>query len=218
MARLLLRYRWLLAALALSAAVAPATGCKSVLTTVMYLVKGTNIPAEFKELRGKRVAVVCQPLVALQYRNSTAAKDLGRQIASLLKQKVPKIEVIDQRKVDEWIDVHDWDDCREIGDALEADMVVSVEMEGFSIYQGQTLYRGKANVTLKVVDCANGGEVVFERFPPQVVYPPNRDVPVQERQESQFRREFIGILADQIARYFYAHDAYQDFALDAASL
>lgn len=213
-----LRYRYFLAALALLAAVVPAAGCVGFLTTAMYLIRGTALPAEFNGLRGKRVAVVCQPMVSLQYRNSTAAKDLARQIGSLLRQKISKIEIIDQRKVDEWIDENTWDEYSEIGKALKADLVLAVDLENFSTLQGQTLYQGKANVTLRVIDCANGGKVIFLRHLPQVLYPPNAGIPTSEQQEPQFRRRFILVLADQIARYFYGHDPIDDFARDADAL
>jgi hypothetical protein len=218
MDRPFLRYRYLLAALPLLAALVPAAGCVGALTTIAYLVKGIEIPAEFNGLRGKRVAVVCQPMVALQYRNSTAAKDLARQIGNLLRERVSKVQIVDHRKVDEWIDENTWEDYNQIGKALKADIVLGVELEEFDTLQGQTLYQGRANVTMKVVDCAHGGKVLFLRHLPQILYPPNTGIPTSERQESQFRREFILVLADQIARHFYAHDPGQDFARDTAAL
>jgi len=213
-----LRYRHLLAALALLAALVPAAGCVGLFTTAAYLIRGTTLPAEYKGLRGKRVAVVCRPMVSLQYRDSTAAKDLARQIGNLLRQKVSRIEIVDQRRVDEWVDEHTWDEYREIGKALKADMVVGVDLEDFSVLQGQTLYQGKANVTVRVVDCEHGGKDVFFKRLPQVVYPPNAGIPTSEQQESHFRRRFIAVLGDQIARYFYGHDPIDDFARDADAL
>lgn len=212
------RRRLLAAALGVAAAAVPAAGCTSLLTTVVYMVRGTDLPAEFPGLKGKKVVVVCRPLVELQVRNSTAARDLARQISALLEQKVPKIKVVDQRKVDEWTDQNSWDEYVEIGKALKADLVVGVDMEDFNLLQGPTLYQGQANVTVKVFDCTAGGKVLFERTLPQVLYPPNHQIPISERQEPQFRREYIAYLADHIARHFYAHDPYRDFAQDAATL
>ena len=40
-------------------------GCTNVLFTAMYLLKGNNIPAEFKLPKEKSVVVVCRP--ALSY-------------------------------------------------------------------------------------------------------------------------------------------------------
>ena len=204
--------------LALAMAVLPSFGCRSTLATAVYLIKGTDVDPDFAELKNKRVAVVCRPLVTLQYRNASAARDLAQEVSLLLEQKVPKIKIIDQRKVSEWTDENTWEEYAEVGKALKADMVVGIDLEGFSIFQGQTLYQGKANATIRVYDCNEGGKVVFKKILPQSKYPPNSGVPTSERLEAEFRREFVAVLADQIGRHFYAHDPHADLALDAAAL
>ncbi len=65
----------------------------------------------------------------------------------------------------EWADENNWDEYVEIGKALNADMVVGLDLEEFSLYQGQTLYQGKANIKIPVYDVAQGKEPVFERQP-----------------------------------------------------
>jgi len=203
--------------LTLLVAVPASGGCTTALATAVWLVKGPNIDAEFDGLREQRVAVVCRPMVGLTYRNSGVAKEIARQMNGLLTQNVRKIEVIDQRKVDEWIDEHNWDEYTEIGEALQADMVVGVDLERFSIYPGQTVYQGRSNVAVKVYDCQSG-ELVYERHLPEVVYPPNGPRSAESQQEVDFRREYVEILADQIARHFYPHDPYADFALSAKTI
>jgi len=197
---------------------APVCGCRSGLVTVMYLFKGRDADPDFPGLKGKRVAVVCRPLVSLQYRNANASRDLARQINQLLQEKVPKIETVDQRKINKWTDENSWDEFPEVGRGVKADMVVGVDLEEFSLFQGQTLYQGKAQATVRVYDCQQGGKMVFEKILPPSVYPPNSGVPTSDRIESEFRREFIAVLSDQIARHFYAHDPHADLALDAAAL
>jgi len=210
------RYGYLAAFLTVAMIVIAAGGCQGALATLMYLTKGTDTPAEYDGLREKRVAVVCRPLVNLKYRNSGAARDLARELSVLLGKRVPKVEMIEQRKVAEWIDENgQWDDCLEVGKALDADMVVAVDLHGFSIYENQTLYQGKATVAVRVYDCSVPGEPVFQREPPQTVYPPNSVIPRADRPEKEFRREFVEVMADQIGRYFYAHDRYADYAMDA---
>jgi hypothetical protein len=101
---------------------------------------------------------------------------------------------------------------------MKADIVVGVDLESFDIFQGQTLYQGKANASIRVYDCKDGNKIVFEKHIPQSLYPPNSAVPTSDRTEGEFRREYILVLADQIARHFYAHDAYADYAQDASAL
>ncbi|MBN1394972.1 MAG: hypothetical protein JW959_08110 [Pirellulales bacterium] len=202
----------------LAIAALPAAGCQSVMLTAMYLIKGTDVDPEYKGLKGKKVAVVCRPLVSLQYRNANVGRDLAEKITRLLQAKVPKIKTVDQQTVAQWLDENTWDEYVEVGKALDVDAIVGIDLEGFDIFQGQTLYQGKANAAIQVVDCRDGGKVVFEKTLPQSVYPPNIGIPASERTEGGFRAEFVTVLADQIARHFYAHDPHADMALDAKAL
>ena len=212
-----LRYGHLFLLGMLLAAVVTSSGCISALATAVWVLKGTNIPAEYDGLCGKRVVVVCRPVTASLYSHPGVAKDVSRHISRLFREHISKIEVIDQRKAAEWIDNHTWEEYVEIGEALEADVVVGIDLEQFSIYEGQTLYQGKAECGIHVYDCRTGEEV-FEKRPPQALYPPNHAIPTSEMQESQFRQRFVRILAEQIARHFYGHDPHVDFAMDATAI
>jgi len=196
------------------AAIASACGCTNLLFTAMYMIRGNEAPPECGKLKDKRVAVVCRPVVALQYRNARVDQDLAQELSTLLRQNVPKIKVIDHRKVAEWMDEHNWEEYTEVGKALGADLVVGVDLEHFELHQSQTLFQGRANLDVKVFNCQTG-EVVFKKHLPQTVYPPNRVVQTSDMQEQEFRREFIRVLADQIGRHFYDHDPYADFAMDS---
>jgi hypothetical protein len=192
-------------------------GCTAALVTAAYLIKGNDVPAEFAGLKDKKVAVVCRPLVGLTYRDSGVAKDLGRRLSKLLAANVAKIHVIDQSRVEEWMDSNEWDEYAEVGKALKADMVIGVDLEQFSIYEGQTVFQGKAEASVQVADCATG-KLAFERRIPPLVYPPNHVVSTQDRQEAEFRREFVTVLADHVGRYFYPHDGHADVAMDAQAM
>jgi hypothetical protein len=194
-----------------------ATGC-NVLATAMYVIQGTNSPAEFEGLKGKRVAVICRPVTSLHFRDSSVSRDLAKQIGLLLQKHVSKLTLIDQREVFEWADENNWEEYVDIGKALGADVVVGLDLEEFNLYQGQTLYQGKANLKIVVCDVAKGKEPVFEQNLPQAIYPPNGAIPAGEQPEAQFRRKFVDYLARQIGNYFYEHDATHDFANDSTAL
>lgn len=209
----------LLALLALVAAVAPAMGCRSVMTMAAYLIKGTDVEPEYDGLKGKKVAVVVRPSDQVTFSNNhSAASDLARQISTLLRANVSKIQVIDQQKVSKWTDENGLVEFADVGKAVKAEMVVGIDLVDFSVLQGQTLYRGNAVVAINVYDCKNDNKVVFEKQLPQALYPPNSSIPTSERTEAQFRREYIKVLADQIARHFYPHDPHADLAQDASTL
>jgi hypothetical protein len=185
------------------------------LALAMYAVQPDDVPAKFKDLQEKRVVVVCRPVVELQFTDSTVPRDLTRQVGALMKAKVRKIDLVDEREVSEWADENTWQRFTEVGKALKADMVVGIELESFSLQQGPTLFQGHANVRVVVHDMQNGGRQVYEASLPQVTFPIHTPVPSSEKSESEFRRLFIKVLAEQIGRHFYAHDSRVDFAIDA---
>ena len=206
----------LLVALSLVATAVTTTGCGAVLTA-LYLSGAADVAAEYDGLKKKKVVVVCHPLTDLKYSNMNAARDLARQIGSKLKANIFSISLVDPQKVDKWMDENQWEESVEIGRALGADKVVVVELESFSVLLGQTLYQGQANYVLKVVDCETG-ETDYDVTPNPVLWPPNSPIPTQEKPERRFRKQFVGVLADQIARHFYAHDARAYFAEDSTAI
>jgi hypothetical protein len=193
-----------------------AGGCKAPLATALWLVKGPNIPAEYNQMEEKKVAVVCRAGDFSSFKHPNVPKDLARQVSALLGTNGANIEVVSQGKVDEWMDNNMWDEYVEVGRALDADLVLGLDLEQFSMLESQTLYRGKANVTMKLYDCESGNLLV-DRPLPQSVYPPNAAKSTSDVQEPQFRREFVAVLADQIGRHFYPHDPRANFAADAAA-
>lgn len=193
-------------------------GCTGPALTVMYLLGGMDIPAEYKGLKGKKVAIVCRPVASTQYQNPNVAHEIARQVARLIKRNVSKVEIIDYRKVADWTDNNTWEEFIDIGDALEADRVIGIDLESFSVFQGQTLYQGRANCIVKVYDCTSEDvDPVYEKVLPPIVYPPNTGIPTSEKTESRFQLEFIGVISEQIARLFYNHDPHTDFAVDSTA-
>jgi hypothetical protein len=192
-------------------------GCTQGLFTIAYLIKGTNVDAECNLLRDKHVVVVCRPVVALKYANARVDQELAEAVANLLKSNVPKIKMVDHRKVAEWMDEHDWSDYTDVGKAMGAELVVGIDLEQFELLQGHTLFQGRAVAEITVFDCKTG-EAVFNKAPPPTVYPPNHVIPIADKQESQFRREFIHVVADKIGRHFYEHDPNDDNCLDTRAM
>lgn len=206
----------LVGGLLLGSTLATLSGCAAnALATAWWVVKGTNTTAEFDGLKGKRVAVVCRPPASLHYSTTSSARELGSEVSRLLRANVKKIDMIDPREVAKWTDSNTWNEPAEIGAALDADMVVSLELEDFRLYEGQTLYRGKATVSIRVFDLSKDDSLVFDKLPDQIIYPLTTGIPTTDKQESYFRREFIRSIADQVARTFYDYDSKDYFAPDS---
>lgn len=194
------------------------TGCVNALAGMMYIIKGNDTPAEYTGLKDKKVVVVCRASSDLGFSNASASRDLARALSTMLATNIRKIEVVPARDVENWADENSWDDPREVGKALGADMVVSIDLEHFSLYKGQTLYQGSADYTINVYDLVEGGPPAYTKSPPRALYPPNAAVMTSDKREPEFRQEFMAVLADEVGRHFYPHDRYANFATDSNSL
>jgi hypothetical protein len=214
MDRTRLRSAHFLVGLVLFVALILPAGCGWMALT-MYNLNPDDVPAEFKDLKDRRVVVVCRPVVELQFADSTVPRDLTRQVGGLLHEKVRKLDLVDEREVSEWVDENTWQKFTEVGKALKADTVIGIELEHFTLQQGPTLFQGNANVRIVVYDMRSGGRQVYEKSLPQVLYPTHTPIPSSETSEGEFRRKFLGVLAERIGRHFYSHDSRVDFATDA---
>ncbi len=192
-------------------------GCTAALTTAVFLIRGYDDPAEFKELKGKRVAVLCRPPIDEGLDGKLAASEVANQVGKLLQINLRKTVVIDQEEVANWTDLNGWEDFKAIGEALDAEMVVGIELERFSLYESGTVYRGKANVQIDVWDMTQDGKLVYTKTPPQVLYPPSSGVP-SSMPKKEFRRIYVNVLAEEVGKLFYSHDGTLSFAKDSEAL
>jgi hypothetical protein len=193
-----------------------ATGCPSLLATGIYVWNGGNmVPAECDALREQRVVVMCKPPASQEYRNAGASRSIAQGVSERLVKNVKNIDVVNPREVDNWVDESDWGDFRELATAVHADLVVHIEMDDFDLYKGKTLYQGRADVNVTVYDMRDHSRIVWERHLGEVLYPTNSGIPAQDKPPQQFEREFVDVIADQIATNFYRHDPHDAFAIDA---
>ena len=199
-----------LALAALAALVVVSSGCSTLLTAA-YVLMPEDTPAEFKGLKGKHVAVVCKPIVELEFSDAGSARELAAIVGAHLARNVRKSRVIDQQEVARWIDENAWVDHATVGKSLDADMVVGIDLEEFRLHEGSTLYRGRATAHVRVYDVAEN-KVVFEKRFDDFAFPADSAIPTTDRSESHFRGMFLQILGGRIARTFHAYDSRTTFA------
>ena len=175
------------------------------------------VPAEYDDLKGKRVAVVCVSDNS-SYGTGSESLLLAREVSLILRANVKDIELVRADEIADWIDRKGWDeiDYREIGRGVKAERVVAVGLAGFSIREGASLYKGRADVSVSVYDMADGGDEVFRKSVPEFSFPATGPYPVGDLSEVQFRRAFLKTLSQQVARYFYAYDVAEDYSRDTA--
>lgn len=186
------------------------TGC-STLGTLAYFVNPNDIPAEFDELAGKHVAVVCHPVVELQYSDAGSARELAELVGMNIDRNLRRAEVISQQEVARWMDENELVEYTAVGKALDADIVIGIDLEDFRLYEGSTLYRGKASVHVRVYDVAEE-KLLFEKRLDDYAFPKDTAVPATDRTEQQFRGLFMQVLSSKIARLFYPNDSRTHFA------
>jgi hypothetical protein len=186
------------------------SGC-STLLTVAYLVRPHDVPAEFAGLKGSHVAIVCRPIVELEFSDAGSARELTNVVDQQLRQRIRGINVIGQHEVARWLDENSWVDYPALGKAIDADYVVGIDLEQFRLFEGSTLYRGRAAVTVRVFEVKTG-EVVFQKRIDKYEFPANGAIPTSDRSESEFRTMFLTMLGQRIARSFYAYESRDVFA------
>jgi hypothetical protein len=196
------------------------SGCLQQLFTLgAVMIKGRNVDPKYDDLEKQKVVVVARSLASDQFENETVPIDLMKILTAKFGRNIKKVEMVDYREVDKWLDDSSnmLEDFLEIGRDLDAEMVVGIDIEGFSIYESQTLYRGRAKVTVSVYDCETGNRIIEENLP-EIIYPPNMPVSAGDRNANDFRREFVDVVSGYIGRLFYPYDPRKLYAQDADAL
>jgi hypothetical protein len=189
-------------------------GC-GLMANALYIVKGADAPAEFDELKEKKVAVIVSTDAGL---NADASGILlSRHINELLARNVKKIDMVNPEEVDRIINDQPIASRSVpiIGGRLRADYVVLVEISNLKLREGQTLFKGRSNVVLTAYKVSEGDKSVFRKSFPEFVYP-QHGAPVTDFDEVQFQRIYLAELALRVARTFYPYDPSIDVAKDAA--
>ncbi len=206
-------------ALLLTVLVVPSTGCiHTLLATGIYLWQGGNVvPAQCEVLENERVVVICRPPSSHEYRHAGAARTIGKRVSKMLEVNVDDIDVVSPQEVDNWVDEQDWDNFKDLGRAVKATRVVYIELDDFSLFKGATLYQGDADVKISVYDMTNRGKLLWERNVGQILFPRNSGIPSADKSIQVFQGQFVEIVSDQIAKFFFEHDPNATFALDAVA-
>lgn len=183
----------------------------------MHVMSGPQVSAEFKGLDGKRVAIISNDESGICRDESTIR--LAGNLKGILAGKLPKATFVRQDEIDSWLDGKSSreQDFVSIGEAVKADYLVSVEMLDLKLKDGQTLFRGRSNLTVRAWDI-KASKIVFQKTLPEYTYPIMAGQATTETDETKFRRVYLMNVADKIGRYFYAHDFGEDVAIDATIL
>ncbi len=203
--------------LCLSLTIVSSAGCANYIANLIYAWRGDNTPAEYPGCKGKKIAIVCGTERGLS--NDANATLLTRYVAKLMGEHVKDATIIDQEKVEKWLDSRGWreTDYEEIGKGVGADKVVSIDLRNLTLRDGMTLYKGRADISVTVYDVAEEGKVVFRKTFPNYEYPTLDGPSVIDTTEARFQVLFLTVVSKRIATLFYDADPKEQFALDAIS-
>lgn len=194
-------------------------GCVGFLSQMIYTIKGHDVEPPFTGLNGKRVAVVCvsdNSAYGPDTLTYTVAQAVGIRLANGLDEGS---QVIAPARIEEWIDNNDWNESEyvELGRGVDADMVVAIEIASYSLTEGSTLFKGKADTTVTVYDIEKDGQVPYSATPQHFVFP-KHGRPAIQTSEREFEAFYLSQLTTMIANHFIVHSKLESFASDAATI
>jgi hypothetical protein len=160
------------------------------------------------------VAVVCRPIVELEFSDAGSARELASLVGAQVESKVRRARLIGQQEVARWIDENSWVDYPTLGKSLDADIVMGIDLEEFRLHEGSTLYRGRATAHVRVYEVATK-KVLFDKRIDDFAFPANTAIPSTDRTEAEFRGMFLQMLSQKISRCFHAYESRDVFAEDS---
>ena len=198
---------------------APLSGCAGLIAYPLYVIKGDSVPANYDKLASKRVAVICKSASSASGPNSPESL-INRHFSQILQERVSDVEIVPVEEVADWIDRNNWNeiDCVEVGRGVNADAVVLLAVESFSLKDSPTLFKGRSTVTTKVYDLTQDGKVDYQGNTFDFAYPQNGGRHTTELSDAAFQRQFTKVLSHHLAKDFFKYDKSEAYAQDATLL
>lgn len=183
---------------------------------LMHAVGADMIPAEYKGLAEKKVAVITRT-DGSQYSQDVVAREVNRMVGAIIAEEVKEVVLIRQDQIDQWRDVNGWNetDFAAIGKGVMADKVVGIDVSDLRLQEGATLFRGRSEAEVQVIDIASG-EVEYRRQLDDFTFPKFAGQDITETTESRFRKLYLSMLSKEIARSFHPYDLSDRYATDSA--
>lgn len=181
-----------------------------------------QIPAPGPDLRGKRVVVIAKGVPGALYDFPTLDRELTREVATILRAKAKKIDVVEPEKVYAWDQAHpSWTDPAELAEAFDAQYVIYLEIQQFQTQDPSSpgLFEGHASVHVRAVEREHPKDDrgrLLEDLPKEtkVAYEADRDstFPVRgplpasaEVTGSAFKNRFLTLVATELSWHFVSH-------------
>jgi hypothetical protein len=158
--------------------------------------------------RGVTVLVLCHAEKELKFDHDSIDYQVAKYTTFRLHEH--HVKVVDPDRVRAWLDEHDdWDRPEEVGEAFGVDYVISIDLIKFSIFEENSshLYRGRAEAMVSVIQMDEDHEDGEKIFSKDVLskYPLLSARDTHEVSQSNFKRQYLSRLSEEIGRKFYEH-------------
>lgn len=201
----------------LIAALVTLTGCMPMMDRIAYVIRGTDVPAPYDKLVGKRTAIICVS-ESSAFGPDSVSSAVTRMVGATLLAKVKKIQVVPTLEVEKWVDENDWEgkDYLALGKGVKADRLIAIEISDYSIHEGKTLHKGRINVEMTVYELedAKGPTVGHTYRLSQYEFPKNGTPSIQSS-DRQFEQKFLARVCQLLTNQFVKHDRHDNVAEDA---
>lgn len=207
----------LLCLLALSAI---QSGCASAFLAPIYLMKGNEVDPMFKKEvkaipKESKIAVVCRGSMNL-YGVENPSRDMSAGLTLLMKSKLEKrkfqwipYELVEASFDEESLSLETFPN---IGKKVNADYVIGVDMDSFQTNLSSQFYQGRSKVHVQLVKVEDG-DVIARKSLPEFVYPPT-PVPINDKPQVEFQKQFTIKLANEVGTLFYPYNPHEKYVLD----
>lgn len=153
------------------------------------------------------VAVVCFAPNEVKWDFDEIDMEIGKYVTYRLYEK--DIKVINPDRIRAWLDKNpNWDRAEEIGAAFNVTYVVYIDLHNYNLYEENStqLYRGRCDgwVSVFEMDKDGHGEKIYSKEL-NSKYPLNVPRATSEQSYTQFKREYLSRLSDEIGRLFYEY-------------
>jgi hypothetical protein len=191
-----------------------------------------QIPGQAPSMEGKKIVVLTTAAPSALADFQSIDRELNREIVAILRPGIKKVEVVDTKKVYDWVEAHPtWSDCGEIAKAFEADYVVFFEIQSFSVRDPRSpgLLQGNAEVNFRVTEYAhpkkdNGKpntaaaketNQVFEDAV-KTTFPKDTMMAIDERTSPfSFKGKFVKLVAKELSWNFLGHNPGDEIVPDS---
>ena len=192
--------------------------------TLLYFLQPyePTVPAPGPKLKGKKVVVLVHAVEGTQQDFQSLDREVMREVITILRKNVKKIEVVDLEKTWTWMEGHpNWSDPAEAAKAFEADIAIFLEVESFHVANPSSpgLLEGTAKTHIqafeldypknskgkKLTDQPKESRSIYDSYQDSV-FPVRGPVPEGNGiSRNAFRNKFLQVVAQEISWQFVEH-------------